>query len=674
MKINYRPEIDGLRAIAVGLVIIYHAELNIFDNILFKGGFIGVDIFFVISGYLITSIILKELNINNTFSFKHFYERRIRRIVPVIIFIALTCIPFSFIFLSPIEFVDFSKSVLYSIGFTSNLYFYFSDQEYAALSGLYKPFLHTWSLSVEEQYYLFFPLFFFLIFKYFKKYILVILIVFIICSLFLAEYGSRNFESLNFYILPTRMWELLLGSVLALTETKNKIPNIKFINYTFPLLGILLILFSAVYFDHDLRHPSLYTLIPVIGVCMIISFSNKNEILNKILSSKIFVGMGLISYSLYLWHYPVFAFGRITEITSGDIIKKIFLGLIILILSILSYFFLEKPFRNKNNDFKKILYLLFFLFLIVLIFYSSVIFNKGFKDRMPLILQNVTMQETHKLIKNKKNEDCLGQQTGCVFNPSSNKKIYIIGDSHAASLSMELKKKFDERNYQFTTYLLGDCGFFPGFNLTDLSSNKIDKNCNDAYFKKLQNELLNNQDAIIIFSSRLPLYLENREFNEKNGNGGKKWDKAYISRNNNNTLKKSFKDIINKLSQDNKIILVYPIPEFHVHVPKRLFSLYLKRKIDLKKLNSEQFITIPNDVYIERTNSSFQLLDSFTSKNVFRVYPNRIFCDNLIKDKCISHDETKIYYFDSNHLSIDGSKIVTNLILSQINNINNINN
>ena len=143
-----------------------------------------------------------------------------------------------------------------------------------------------------------FPIIFFLIFRYLKKYILIILITFLILSLFLAEYGSKNFSSLNFYMLPSRMWELLLGSVLAYTESKNKIPKVKLFNYTFPLLGICLVLFSAIFFDHDLRHPSFYTLIPVIGVGMVISFSNKDEITTKILSSKIFVGTGLISYSL----------------------------------------------------------------------------------------------------------------------------------------------------------------------------------------------------------------------------------------------------------------------------------------------------------------------------------------------------------------------------------------
>ena len=183
MKINYRPEIDGLRAIAVGLVILYHSEISINGNIFFKGGFIGVDIFFVISGYLITSIILNELITTNAFSFKYFYERRIRRILPVLIFIILASLPFAWIYLTPLDFVDFSKSILYSLGFSSNLYFHFSGQEYSALSVFYKPFVHTWSLSVEEQYYILFPILFFITFKYYKKYLFTVLIVGLISSL-----------------------------------------------------------------------------------------------------------------------------------------------------------------------------------------------------------------------------------------------------------------------------------------------------------------------------------------------------------------------------------------------------------------------------------------------------------------------------------------------------------
>ena len=157
MKLTYRPEIDGLRAIAVGAVILYHAQINIFNQQAFTGGFIGVDIFFVISGYLITSIILKELITTGSFSFKHFYERRVRRILPALLLVMLVSLPFAWMYFIPSSFIDFSKSIIYSLGFSSNFYFHYSGQEYGAIDGLLKPFLHTWSLSVEEQFYIVFP-------------------------------------------------------------------------------------------------------------------------------------------------------------------------------------------------------------------------------------------------------------------------------------------------------------------------------------------------------------------------------------------------------------------------------------------------------------------------------------------------------------------------------------
>ena len=164
MKLTYRPEIDGLRAIAIGAVILYHARITILGHQPFKGGFIGVDIFFVISGYLITSIILKELLTTISFSFKHFYEKRVRRILPALLFVMLVSLPFAWIYFLPSSFIDFSKSILYSLGFSSNLYFHYSEQKYGAFDGLFIPFLHTWSLSVEEQFYILFPIVLFVTF------------------------------------------------------------------------------------------------------------------------------------------------------------------------------------------------------------------------------------------------------------------------------------------------------------------------------------------------------------------------------------------------------------------------------------------------------------------------------------------------------------------------------
>jgi peptidoglycan/LPS O-acetylase OafA/YrhL len=258
MKLTYRPEIDGLRAIAVGAVILYHAQITILGHQPFKGGFIGVDIFFVISGYLITSIILKELVTTGSFSFKHFYERRIRRILPVLLFVMLVSLPFAWIYLLPNSFIDFSKSILYSLGFSSNFYFHYSGQEYGAVeSGLLKPFLHTWSLSVEEQYYILFPIILLITFKYFRKYLIHILILGFVISLGLAEWTSRNYPSASFYFLHTRMWELLAGSILAYFEiTKGYRSKNKILNLNTTVTGLILIGHSILFFNDEMLHPS----------------------------------------------------------------------------------------------------------------------------------------------------------------------------------------------------------------------------------------------------------------------------------------------------------------------------------------------------------------------------------------------------------------------------------
>ena len=220
MQENYRPEIDGLRAIAVVSVILYHTQFIIFDTEIFKGGFIGVDIFFVISGYLISSIIIKELKQTGYFSFKNFYERRIRRLLPALLAVMILSFPIAWLYLLPRNFVEYSQSVLYSLGFSSNFYFWSLGGNYEDTNSLLKPFLHTWSLSVEEQFYIFFPIILIIIFKYFKNYLIHFLIFAFILSLTISDFGSKNYPSSTFYFLPTRGWELLAGCILAYFEIK----------------------------------------------------------------------------------------------------------------------------------------------------------------------------------------------------------------------------------------------------------------------------------------------------------------------------------------------------------------------------------------------------------------------------------------------------------------------
>ena len=222
MRLSYRPEIDGLRGISIILVILYHLKISVKNQNLFEFGYLGVDIFFVISGYLIGRIVLKKISEKN-FSFKNFYENRARRLLPALIFTIFLSLFLAITFLLPIDLIDYAKSILSTIFFTSNFFFFFTDIQYDAKNSLLLPLLHTWSLSVEEQFYLFFPITIFLIIKYFQKFLLFFIVLGVFLSLILAEFIDSNIsKSLNFFLLPTRIWELLIGTLIAFLELKKK--------------------------------------------------------------------------------------------------------------------------------------------------------------------------------------------------------------------------------------------------------------------------------------------------------------------------------------------------------------------------------------------------------------------------------------------------------------------
>ena len=660
---KYRPEIDGLRAIAVVSVILYHAQITILGYDVFKGGFIGVDIFFVISGYLITSIIYRELQSTGSFSFKKFYERRVRRIIPVLLLVILTVLPLGWMYLLPLDFVEFSKSALFSLGFSSNLYFHYDGQQYGAASGLLKPLLHTWSLSVEEQYYLFFPIIFFILFKFLKKYLIHFFLVGLILSVLIADWSSKTYPSISFYFLHTRIWELFAGSILAYLEIKlgNRSEN-KILNSLFPFIGLVLIGFSIYFFNDRMFHPSFNSLPPVIGVSLIIWFSSKDDFITKILSSKLFVGIGLISYSLYLWHYPIFAFSRITQFTQGDISKKILLSIIILIISIISYFLVEKPFRNRNNKMNLVGSFVVAGSLLLIILNYAVIKNNGFQKRLPNILQN----DLKNTLTNSQGENCYNNIHKCKFNTSSNKKIFLIGDSHMEYIMSDLKNKVVQEGYQFIPSVVSGCIFFPNFDLIDVKTKKISPNCNNDYFQMIKKILSKEKGSIFIFGGRYPLYLTNEFFNNKEGGiEGKVWKKKYVSIDKNQTIENSFKKEVLKLSKNNKIILVYPIPEVGWDVPNKI---WIDRKKTLKK-NNYSNLTTSFKVYLDRSKTSNNLLDSINNSNIYRVYPHKLFCNLRLKGRCTTHNNKDIFYADMDHPSKKGAEMINDLIIKEIKNI-----
>ncbi len=336
--IAYRPHIDGLRAIAVISVILFHVGFS-----LFSGGFVGVDVFFVISGYLITSIIRREAS-SESFSYLSFYERRARRLLPPLIPVIIASSVLSFCLLDTENFNRFINSIYASVFFVANLFFW-STTSYFDGPGEMTPLLHLWSLGVEEQFYLIFPATLLLALKKGRRYVSVIPIIFI-ASFILSETLLQNFKSdAAFYNPLARFWELLAGALLALYCPK-RISEPHIANIT-EIIGSALILLPILTYTKGIEFPGLYALPPVIGAMLIIATDGNGALVGRLLKSRALVVTGLISYSLYLWHWPVLVFLRLVF---SDVDTK--LGLLAILISFslasLSYIFLETPFRRKK--------------------------------------------------------------------------------------------------------------------------------------------------------------------------------------------------------------------------------------------------------------------------------------------------------------------------------------
>jgi peptidoglycan/LPS O-acetylase OafA/YrhL len=335
----YRREIDGLRAVAVVPVILFHAGLTVFS-----GGYVGVDVFFVISGFLITSILIDELT-QGSFSITRFYERRARRILPALFFVMLCCIPFAWVWMLPSELKSFSQSLVAVTLFTSNILFWYGDGYFASATEL-KPLLHTWSLAVEEQYYLLFPLSLMLLWPFGRKRLFWTIVCVTIVSFLISEWGWRNKPSANFYLAPTRAWELLAGSICAFWLSGRDQPE----NNWLSSLGLAAIFVAIFCYDENTPFPSIYALVPVVGTALVIVFGGAGTWTARLLSARPFVGIGLISYSAYLWHQPLFAFARIRIFPEPKQLLMMALSFITLILAYFSWRYIEMPFRKGKNS------------------------------------------------------------------------------------------------------------------------------------------------------------------------------------------------------------------------------------------------------------------------------------------------------------------------------------
>lgn len=336
---KYRPEIDGLRALAVLPVIGYHAGLTGFS-----GGYVGVDVFFVISGYLITRILAGEMA-DGTYSLLRFYERRARRILPALFFVIAVSTVLAWFILPPLEMQWYGQSVLATALFASNFYFLFRGSNY--FSGMTEefPLLHTWSLAVEEQFYIFFPLLLVFTWRLGLRGVVMVIAGLSALSLIGAELLSHNHQGMNFYLLPSRIWELGAGALCAMAHhARPQKPNA-----ILALAGLALVLATVVALPHGVRFPSLWTVPPVLGTALIILYAAPANLAGRLLALPPLVWVGLASYSAYLWHQPLFAFARMALHDHPDTLTMLALSALSVLLGYVTLRLVEAPFRKRGR-------------------------------------------------------------------------------------------------------------------------------------------------------------------------------------------------------------------------------------------------------------------------------------------------------------------------------------
>lgn len=626
---KYRAEIDGLRALAVVPVILFHAGFE-----LFSGGFVGVDVFFVISGYLITTILIDDIE-NKRFSIVNFYERRARRILPALFFVMLVCIPFAWMWMLPSQMKDFSQSLVAVSLFASNILFW-RESGYFDAAADEKPLLHTWSLAVEEQYYVLFPIFLILAWRFGKNRVFWMIVVMATISLLLSEWGWRKQPTANFYLAPTRAWELFAGSIAAFIVQKQGVQK----NNLLATVGLAAIVFSIFFYDETTPFPSVYALVPVIGVVLLVLFGEKDTVAAKLLSTKAFVGIGLISYSAYLWHQPLFAFARIKYLDEPPVLIYLFLSLGSLVLAVMSWKYIEKPFRNKELiPAKSILAISgvgIFLFSLIGINLPNVDMLRFNKTQQLIISDG----EANRLLMKNSAYDRYGCffdysqdasqliSKGCVAN-SSKPRLILFGDSEAAHLYEGMLMAFPNRHVM---------------QFTGTSCRAIDFPKNNERCKKFYS----------LFLTEIIPHLENDDIVIVSSNWWNTFRKIGVEE-----FSSSLRDIVLAIKQKTRNVFIFSNAPGFPNNPYETLAITLNGNAEPSVFLNSQPILV-SDLVIQSVGAEVNVAVYDVAKLLCKA-----------DGKCLFKDSQDYLYFDTGHLSYYGSEFVSKAFREFLNGLKN---
>jgi len=616
---NYRKDIDGLRAIAVSAVVFFHGNFS-----WTPGGYVGVDIFFAISGFLITSIMYPKM-LSGTFSFSDFYIRRARRLLPASVFmIAITLITFALVY-PPDIFITIAKSALAALTFCANIFFW-QTSGYFSSSVELQPLLHTWSLSVEEQFYFIVPLLMYFIVKYARNYIKFFLAIACVISLVLAIYYAPNrFSFISFYVLPTRFYEMGLGALVAIYFCENKAAYTG--RYYLREIGLVLILIAVVFYSKGLAFPSFYPLLPVIGTLLIIADRSNSGIVYQLLVNRLMVGVGLISYSLYLWHWPVKVLLAWYDIEAQTYLFTTIYLASSTILALISYYLIEQPMRHAkfyNSSISKAGISVAFVTVFVLTFHFQVNGNKGLLNKPDYVIAKYTTALPAEAFRHECTDRMRlrGEHKICKLKYSFDGRYNILlwGDSHASSLMTAIVNMSSAINV--SAFNTSGCPSLLGVH----RKNAPDCAEHNLYVKDYLTQHSSEYD-LVLHASAWNNYIEQDLLEAKNLSAPK------------DILEKGFKETAKFYQKlDVNYVFLSQFPRFGKDIPLAYFKDYP----DLPTTSAEVF------------SKKSDMIKSLLGGSKMMSLSKRV-CDHQF---CYSGNKNFLYYRDSHHISVPFGKAI----------------
>ena len=637
VSLIYRPEIDGLRALAVLPVILFHAGFAEFG-----GGFVGVDVFFVISGYLIASIIIQELDADR-FSLAGFYERRARRILPALFFVTAMTTVFAWLWFVPRDMRNFSASLFAVATFSSNILFARKTGYFDTAIEL-QPMLHTWSLAIEEQYYIVFPIFFVLFWRLGRPVVIGVLSIgsaISFCLIYAASLGN----SYAFYLLPTRAWELGVGALGALYLNQFGFrPAPRVVGQGLAVIGIGLIVVAVTFFDETTPFPGASTLVPVGGALLIILFGEADTIVGRFLGSRLLVGVGLISYSAYLWHFPIIALSEYREISQHS---RFYMGMLCVFSLIPAWFswrYVEKPFRQKNFLTRKLVFIFSVAGLCLIASLGALgTLKGGFPDRFSDKQRKAIETAKYSPMRDK----CHSSDTKFAKAEESCKYFVadpgwaVLGDSHAVELGYAFANHLRARHDGIYHFSFSNCA--PAYP-TKQSSHPCPRWTEEVL--KFLAETPSVKNVVLSYRTTTAFSQDHRGLYPK--------VPQQLSASVQTRRWNSLIAIMNELIVQGKTVYyILQAPESPIDVQRMIQFVPNGENSDIGGVTLRW--------WMQRNSFVTSRLDELPNAVVV-IDPAKLFCDEKI---CHVIENGTSFYFDDNHISIAGADRIAAFVLSE---------